>query len=133
LQPDGDDPETAPTRARSKAPPLSGALLLRDRKFLTLAAGMALGLFAQIGLVAHLFTLLTPAMGAQPAGLAMGLVTALAIVGRTALGWLMPPTADRRLIACAGYVLQCAGSLALLAAASTSVPLLTLGIVLFGC
>jgi MFS family permease len=133
LRPDGDDPATPPARARLPIAPLPGARLLRDRKFLTLAAGMALGLFAQIGLVAHLFTLLTPAMGAQPAGLAMGLVTALAIVGRMALGWRMPPTTDRRLIACAGYVLQCLGSLALLAAAGTSVPLLLLGIVLFGC
>ena len=41
------------------------------------------GLFAQIGLVAHLFSLLVPALGAQRAGLAMGLVTVLAIVGRT--------------------------------------------------
>ena len=44
---------------------------------------MALGLFAQIGLVAHLFSLLVPALGAQQAGLAMGLATALAIAGRT--------------------------------------------------
>jgi hypothetical protein len=94
---------------------------------------MAFGLFAQIGLVAHLFTLLTPALGAQYAGFAMGFVTLLAIVGRTAMGDLMPPNADRRLIACAGYVLQCAGSIALLGAAGTSVPLLLTGIVLFGC
>ena len=53
-------------------------LLWRDRRFLTLAAGMALGLFAQIGLVAHLFSLMVPALGAQQAGLAMGLVTVMA-------------------------------------------------------
>jgi hypothetical protein len=40
-------------------------------KFLTLSVGMALGLFAQIGLIAHLFSLLVPALGPQPAGLAM--------------------------------------------------------------
>ena len=56
------------------ARPLPGPLLWRDRRFLTLAAGMALGLFAQIGLTAHLFSLLVPALGAQQAGLAMGLV-----------------------------------------------------------
>jgi hypothetical protein len=133
LQPDGDDHSTIVARKTSQIAPLPGRALLRDRKFLTLTAGMAFGLFAQIGVVAHLFTLLTPALGAQPAGFAIGFVTALAIVGRTAMGYLMPPDADRRLIACAGYVLQCAGSLTLLAAGGTSVPLLLSGIVLFGC
>jgi hypothetical protein len=133
LRADGDAPNIVPTRTRLQTAALPGARLLRDRKFLTLAAGMALGLFAQIGLVAHLFTLLSPALGAQNAGLAMGLVTALAIVGRTAMGWLMPANVDRRLIACAGYALQCLGSLVLLAAGGTSVPLIMTGIVLFGC
>ena len=93
---------------------------------------MALGLFAQIGLVAHLFSLLVPALGAQQAGLAMGLVTAVAIAGRTLLGWAMPAGADRRLVACASYAAQLAGSIVLIAAAGTSVPLLLLGVVLFG-
>jgi len=133
LQVDGDAPQAASARGRPQVAALPGAQLLRDRKFLTLAAGMALGLFAQIGLVAHLFTLMSPALGAQNAGLAMGLVTALAIVGRTAMGSLLPVNADRRLIACTGYMLQCLGSLALLAAGGTSVALIMTGIVLFGC
>ena len=41
-------------------------------KFLTLAAGMALALFAQIGLLAHLFSILVPVLGADHAGVAMG-------------------------------------------------------------
>ena len=41
----------------------------------------------------------------------------------------MRPTADRRLVACAGYAAQLAGSLVFVAAAGTSVPLLLLGIV----
>ena len=73
LTPDGDAPGAPPASVTSPtAQPLPGALLWRDRRFLTLAAGMALGLFAQIGLVAHLFSLLVPALGAQRAGLAMG-------------------------------------------------------------
>jgi hypothetical protein len=133
LTPDGDGPGTPPTSITSPAArPLPGALLWRDVKFLTLAAGMAFALFAQIGLVAHLFSLLSPALGAQQAGLAMGLATALAIGGRTAIGWAMPLGADRRLMACASYGVQLAGSIVLIAAAGTSVPLLTLGVVLFG-
>lgn len=131
LTPDGDAPGTPAASVTSPhARPLPGTLLWRDRRFLTLAAGMGLGLFAQIGLVAHLFSLLVPALGAQRAGLAMGLVTVLAIIGRTLLAWVMPLGADRRLLACLGYVLQLAGSLTLVA--GDSVPLILLGVVLFG-
>ena len=58
------------------------ALLWRDRRFQTLALGMAIGLFAQIGLLAHLLVLLAPVLGAQAAGWAMGFATACAIAGR---------------------------------------------------
>jgi MFS family permease len=118
--------------ARAKTQELPRSHLWRDRKFLTLAAGMALGLFAQIGLTAHLFSMLAPVVGAQQAGMLMALATALAIAGRTATGWLMPVDADRRLLACLSYALQAAGSVALALAAGTTVPFLVLGIVLFG-
>jgi MFS family permease len=132
LQPDGDAPQRIAAPATSQAArPLPGRLLWRDWKFRTLAAGMALGLFAQIGLVAHLFSLLVPALGAQNAGLVMGLATACAIGGRTLVGWLMPRGADRRLIACASYAVQIAGSLLFLLA-GRNVPLLLLAVVLFG-
>jgi hypothetical protein len=133
LAPDGDVPGGAPISVTSPyAVPLPGSLLWRDRTFLTLAAGMAFGLFAQLGLVTHLFSLLLPTFGAQRAGFAMALVTVMAIGGRTLLGWLMPIGADRRLVACLGYGTQLAGSLAFLAAGGTDVVLLMLGIVLFG-
>jgi MFS family permease len=118
--------------ASPSAKPLPGSRLWRDPKFLTLSAGMALGLFAQIGLIAHLFSLLVPALGAQSAGLAMGAATAAAILGRTLVGWLMPAGADRRLVACASYGVQIAGSIACLAAAGTNIPLLLAGVILFG-
>jgi Major Facilitator Superfamily len=133
LAPDGDAAGTGTTTTASlAASPLPGRQLWRDARFVTLCAGMACGLFAQIGLISHLFSLLAPVLGAQQAGLAMGLVTAMAIAGRTALGWAMPLGADRRLIACASYGLQLAGSLVFIVAAGTSVPLLMLGVVLFG-
>jgi MFS family permease len=130
---DGDASAASPLPIPVReAKPLPGALLWRDRVFLTLAAAMALGLFAQIGLVAHLFSLLSPALGAQQAGLAMGLVTAMAMVSRLLIGWLMPPGADRRAIACACYALQAAGSAAFILAAGKSIPWLLAGVVLFG-
>ena len=93
---------------------------------------MALGLFAQIGLLAHLFSLLVPALGPQLAGFATGGATAAAIAGRTLVGWLMPAHADRRLFGCVNYAVQIVGSLALLFAAGDNVPFLLLGVVLFG-
>jgi hypothetical protein len=133
LSPDGDAAGTpAPAVTSPAARPLPGALLWHDLRFVTLAAGMALGLFAQIGLIAHLFSLLVPALGAQLAGLAMGLATASAIAGRTLVGWAMPVGADRRLVACVSYAVQIAGSIVLMAAAGESVPLLLIGVVLFG-
>ena len=111
---------------------LPGASLWRDARFLTLAAAMALGLFAQIGLIAHLFSLLVPVFGGPAAGILMGLATVAAIAGRTLVGWLMPPGSDRRLVACLSHVVQIAGSLALLFAVGTDVVLLVAGVLLFG-
>jgi len=133
LTPDGDAPGAAAASVTSpSAKLLPGSQLWRDLRFLTLSAGMALGLFAQIGLIAHLFSLLVPALGAQLAGLAMGGATAAAITGRTLVGWLMPVGVDRRLVACASYVVQIVGSISFLAAAGTNIPLLLIGVILFG-
>src|SRR5262249_13719132 len=111
----GGTPGAAPAPgAGGTARPLPGERLWRDRRFATLAAGMALGLFAQVGLLAHLFSLLVPALGAQGAGFALGAATAAAIAGRTLVGWLMPARADRRLFGCASYGVQALGCLALL-------------------
>jgi MFS family permease len=133
LTPDGDAPGAAAASVTSpSAKPHPGSQLWRDLKFLTLSTGMALGLFAQIGLIAHLFSLLVPSLGAQFAGLAMGGATAAATAGRTLVGWLMPVGADRRLVACASYVVQIVGSTAFLVAAGTNIPLLLIGVILFG-
>jgi MFS family permease len=132
LTPDGDAPGAEIAAPAHSAQPLPGKRLWRDAGFLTLAAGMALGLFAQIGLLAHLFSMLVPALGAQATGLAIGGATAAAIAGRTLVGWLMPASADRRLIAAASYVVQIAGVLALLCAGGQTIALLLLGVFLFG-
>ncbi len=106
--------------------------LWRDPAFLTLACGMALGLFAQVGLIAHLYSLLVPSLGAQTAGFVFGLGTAAAILGRTAVGWTMRPGADRRRVAAASFGVQIVGGLCLAFAAGPHVPLLILGVFLFG-
>jgi MFS family permease len=133
LAPDGDvAAESAVSVISPVVKLLPGNALWRDRSFITLAGGMALGLFAQIGLLAHLFSLLVPALGAQVAGLAASAAASSAIAGRTLFGWLMPAGADRRLFASASYVVQIVGSLVFVFAAGQNVPLLLLGVVLFG-
>ena len=133
LASDGDAPGGPPIAVTSPhAKPLPGGLLWRDWRFVTLSAAMAIGLFAQIGLIAHLYSLLAPALGSQRAGFAMALITGMAIVGRTLLGWTMPIGADRRLIACAGYAAQLIGSIVFYFAAGHSIWLLLTGVILFG-
>lgn len=133
LAPDGDTPG-APSRPVTSphARPLPGTLLWRDVTFITLAAGAALTLFAQIGLITHLYSLLVPALGTQWAGIVMGIGTGAGMCGRMAVGWLMPVHADRRLVACASYAMQICGALVLIAAAGSNVPLLLIGVLLFG-
>jgi hypothetical protein len=133
LATDGDAPGGPVASVTSpNARPLPGRKLWRDWRFTTLATGMALGLAAQIGVLAHLFSLLVPALGAQWAGFAAGAVTASAVIGRIVFGWLMPLGADRRLFACGNYLVQLAGLFAFLFAAGENVPLLLIGVVLFG-
>lgn len=119
----GNDPEVAA---------LSGPLLWRDRAFRSLAAGMALGLFAQIGLLAHLFSLIAGPLGPGLAGVVAGLATVAAILGRTLFGWLMPVGADRRRWACASYAVQAAGVAVLLASGLEGPLAILLGVLLFG-
>lgn len=129
--PDGLDPVPVSNPVPSSRE-LTGSELWRDFRFLTLSLGMALGLFAQIGLLSQLFSLLVPPLGAQLAGIALGVSTAAAISGRTLVGWLMPANADRRLVASCSYAVQIAGLTAFLLASGDNVYLLLAGIVLFG-
>jgi hypothetical protein len=133
LAPDGDAPG-APAAAVTSlgARPLPGSALWRDVTFITLAAGSALSLFAQIGLITHLYSLLVPALGAKGAGLVMGVGTGAGMAGRMAVGALMPAQADRRLVACISYAVQITGALVLIVAAGSNVPLLLIGVLLFG-
>jgi len=91
-------PDGAAVDAIPPAQHLPGAALpslWRDRRFIALAAGMSVGLFAQIGLIAHLFSMLAPVLGEQMAGMAMAAATLCAILGRSLVGWLLPASMDR--------------------------------------
>lgn len=132
-RPDGDGEAAA--EAAAAAPDhaaLPAAAMWRDRRFITLAAATALGLFAQAGLLAHLFSLIVPALGEVRAGIAMAAATLAAVAGRTILAWVMPSDADRRLVASASYAVQVAGCGALLLSHGTDAWLIWSGVALFG-
>ena len=114
----------------AKPPPrFSRSQIARSPRFMTLSAAFALGLFAQIGLLAHLIVRLTPEVGVTKAGLLVSLATICAIVGRTLVGrWIADQ--DRRLAAAANFAVQIAGVLLLIFGGGW-VPL-ALGCVLFG-
>lgn len=132
-QVDGSFHESAGGPARrpgtEEAPPTR---LWRNRQFLTLAVGMALGLFAQIGMYAHLFTLLVPFWGKQRAGLLMGFLTVCAIAGRMLVARFMKILVDRRVLAGTGYAIQALGLLLLAISGGTDIFILVLGMAMFG-
>ncbi|WP_434702409.1 MFS transporter [Pseudomonas sp. Z1-12] len=107
-----DQPEPVPASASAK--PWNALQTLRSASFRSLAAGMSLGLFAQIGLVAHLYSMLVGRMGAHDASFAMGLATASAMGGRYVAARLMTQGMNRRQLACLGYAIQMLGTLMLL-------------------
>lgn len=115
LRPDGDTgPVSTGRNADSDERAKKIGTAWSDDAFRSLALAMALSLFAQIGLIAHLFSLLVPVLGSYAAGLAAGLSTAAAIVGRMALVWFVPAGSDRRSAAAWVLALQALGSAALL-------------------
>ncbi len=133
LPPDGElSDETVRTWAPVAAPLLPGRNLWVNRAFLTYTAGFTLGLFVQVGIIAHLVSLLAPALGEQGAGLAAGFATTCAIAGRLLVGWRLPPQANRRAAAAITYVVQMLGCTALMLSGGDAVPLLLLGVGLFG-
>ena len=132
LEPDGDAVGASVSVTSPMARPMPGRGLWRDFAFITLATGSSLSLFAQIGLITHLYSLLVPALGAEWAGLVMGIGTGAGMGGRMLVAWLMPAGADRRLVAGVSYAVQIVGTIALIAAAGENIPLLLAGVLLFG-
>ncbi|CAH0203888.1 MFS transporter [Roseomonas sp. CECT 9278] len=128
----------APPTPGAAAPPTPGAAagnagaLWSQPGFRSLSMAFALGMVGQMGLLSQVYSLMTPALGVTGAGWAVSLATVCAVLGRTAVGWLLPPDASRRGAAALNFLVQAAGSVALLAAGGTSAPLMLLACVLFG-
>ena len=126
LAPDGGVLHQAAPRPKPKR---SRAEIVRASRFITISAAFSLGLFAQIGLLAHLVARLTPEVGVEHAGLLVSLATICAVIGRFMAGrWIGEH--DRRFAAALNFAVQIAGVLMLIF--SSGWPGLALGCVLFG-
>lgn len=126
LAPDGDASHQAGARPKPRRTRIE---IVRSWRFITISAAFSLGLFAQIGLLAHLVARLTPELGIEHAGFLVSLATVCAVMGRTAAGkWI--GAHDRRFAAAANFAVQIGGVLLLIFASGWMG--LTLGCVLFG-
>jgi MFS family permease len=126
--PDGDPVRSSaapstPAQRVPRSPPF------RTGRYWTISISFALGLAAQVGVLTHLVSHLTPLLGAAGAGGALSLTTVAAITGRIPMGALADRL-NRRTIAGLNFLLQVAG-LVLLALASSNAVVYA-GCVLFG-
>jgi MFS family permease len=103
--------------------------LVKTKGFMTLSVAFALALFAQVGLLTHLLTRISPLLGENGAAAAVSMVTTSAVLGRTLLGWTIGGC-DRRLAASANFLLQSVGVALMIISDAPTVVLV--GCVLFG-
>lgn len=133
MHPDGDaGGADAMARQERRFAPLPGRAMWVNPSFITYTFGFSVALFAQAGLIAHMFSLLVPVLGEGGAGYASSLAALCAVIGRTALGQLLRPDMSRRRAGALALVMQAAGCASFLAAGTTSAALMLLGVVLFG-
>jgi MFS family permease len=102
---------------------------MRSLPYWTISIPFALGLAAQVGFLTHQVAYLSPLIGLDLAGLAVGLTGLAAIAGRFALGAVIDRVNVRR-AACANFLLQ-VGALGLLVWAPAPAAILA-GCVAFG-
>jgi MFS family permease len=108
---------------------LSRTTLLKTQEFATISAAFALALFAQVGVLAHLLSRLSPELGPRGAAAAVSMTTISAVAGRMLLGWLLGEHERRR--AAAAFLLVQSVGVGLLSVGS-AVPALLVGCILFG-
>jgi predicted MFS family arabinose efflux permease len=115
-----DDPSQAQTASAPSE--ISRAKLVRSLAFWTISIPFALALLAQIGFIVHQIALLEPKIGRTSAGLAVSVMTSVAIVGRLGLGAVVDRL-DPRLVTAASLVSQAAALLAIMQTDAVSVVL----------
>jgi MFS family permease len=95
----GHPPHRPAAAASARTDPRSSwqirALAARSLQFWTITLPFALVLLAQVGFIVHQMAFMTPMVGRERAGLAVALMTAMAVVGRVVVGMVID-RADRR-------------------------------------
>ena len=111
----GPDGEPAPREESARARPAEPgrAQVFGTRRYWTISIAFATGLAAQVGVLTHMISQLSPLLGPAGAGGALSLTTVAAIAGRVPMGALADRL-DRRVIAALNFLLQVVG-IALLA------------------
>lgn len=88
------EPSLGPTRRLDAAPNTlslaqTRSMALQSLSFWTITLPFALALLAQIGFIMHQISFMTPIIGRELASLAVSLMTAMAVVGRVLLGFMI--------------------------------------------
>jgi MFS family permease len=127
-------PPAADSLAQSQTASASGATsraaLARRPAFWSIAIPFSLALVAQIGFIVHLLAIVEPKIGRAGAGLAISLMSFMAIAGRLGLGAIV----DRfnpRLVAAASVASQ--GLALLIVMQANSMPIVLMACAIFGC
>lgn len=90
---------SSPLRQDATTAAWTRAMALRSGAFWSVAGPFAMALMAQIGFIVHQIAFLEPAMGRARAGLAVGVMTVMAVLGRLALGVFIARLDARRVTA----------------------------------
>ena len=96
---------TANQSAPEPASSISRGEVVRRPAFWTIAIPFALGIVAQVGFIVHQIAILEPKIGAVTAGLAVSVMTLMALVGRLSLS-VVADRLDPRLAAAASLASQ---------------------------
>jgi MFS family permease len=119
----------AASQSATHAAAWTRAAALRSWAFWSVAGPFALALMAQIGFIVHQIAFLEPSIGRTNAGLAVGLMTVMAVVGRVGIGAFIAKLDVRRVTAVS--VLSQAAVL-LVMTQTTNVTALFVGCAIFG-
>lgn len=119
---EGQIKDPSPAEMSSATGEISRAKLLRSPAFWTISVPFALALLAQIGFIVHQIALLEPKIGLASAGVAVSIMTFMAIAGRLGLG-IFVDRLDPRRVTAVSLVSQAAALLAVLQTDDVSVVL----------
>jgi MFS family permease len=123
------DDHSSPAQPSSFTGEMSRGKLLRRPEFWTISIPFALALLAQIAFIVHQIAMLEPRIGRASAGVAVSVMSFMAIAGRLGLGMVVDRL-DPRLVTAASLVSQAAALLVILQ--SDTAPIVLAACAVFG-